>query len=186
MRSFIAINLPATVKSDIGEIVARLRPSGPPARWVQADNVHVTLKFLDEIEADQVRPLVEAIERASLETPPFDLALGGFGVFPNARRARVFWIGIESGVEALRNLARAIDRRVNKLGFPREKRAFSAHLTLARLRQPGPAETLVTAAEQLGYHSEPIRIARIDLMRSVLAPGGAQYTVLESVPLKDT
>lgn len=186
MRSFIAINLPATVKSDIGEIVTRLRSSGPPSRWVQADNVHVTLKFLDEIETDQVGSLVEAISRASLDTPYFDLALSGFGVFPNPRRARVFWIGIESGVEALRNLAQAIDERVAKLGFPRERRAFSAHLTLARLRQPGPAETLVKTAERLGYHSGPIRITQIDLMRSVLARGGPEYTVLESVPLKDT
>jgi 2'-5' RNA ligase len=186
MRSFIAINLPATVKSEIGEIVTQLRPAGPPARWVPADNVHLTLKFLDEIEADQVGPLVEAIERASIGVPPFDLALGGFGVFPNPRRARVFWIGIESGAEALRGLAQAIDDRVRKLGFPREKRAFSAHLTLARLRRPAPAETLVTAAERLGYHSDPARITRIDLMRSVLSPSGAQYTVLESVPLRDT
>lgn len=186
MRSFIAINLSSKVKSDIGEIVGRLRSSGPSSRWVRADNVHVTLKFLDEIEADQVGPLAEAIGQASLDTPPFDLALGGFGVFPDPRRARVFWIGIESGVEALRSLAQAIDEQVGKLGFPRERRAFSAHLTLARLRQPGPAETLVKAAERLEYHSEPIRIAQIDLMRSVLVPGGPQYTVLESVPLKGT
>jgi len=186
MRSFIAVNLPDAVKSDLDEIANRLRPEGPAARWVPAANVHITLKFLDEIDADQVEPLTQAIAKAARETEPFEIRLGGFGVFPNPRRARVFWVGIESGVEILKGLAHVIDHQANKLGFPREKRAFSAHLTLARLRQPGPVDQLLEAAAEIPYRSVPIPVSRIDLMRSVLAPGGAQYSVLDSVTLKET
>jgi 2'-5' RNA ligase len=186
MRSFIAINLPDTVKSDIDEISNRLRDGSPPARWVPAANVHITLKFLDEIRDDQIGPVTQAIGKAVKGTGPFEIALGGFGVFPNPRQARVFWVGIESGVETLKELAHAIDRQVHELGFPLEKRGFSAHLTLARLRQPGPADQLLAMAGEIPYRSEPIPAARIDLMRSVLAPGGAQYSILDSVALEKT
>ena len=186
MRSFIAVSLPDTVKSDLDEIANRLRPEGPAARWVPAVNVHITLKFLDEIDPDQVEPLTQAITEAARGTQPFEIKLGGFGVFPNPRRARVFWVGIESGVEILIGLARAIDHQTNKLGFPREKRAFSAHLTLARLRQPGPVDQLLAAAAEIPYCSVTIPVSRINLMRSVLAPGGAQYSILSSVALEET
>ena len=184
MRSFIAINLPAAVKNDIGEIVGRLRNAGPAARWVPADNLHVTVKFLDEISEDQVKPLLGAITAASGQTHPFELQLGGFGFFPNERKSRVFWVGIESGFDILKSLVHRIDHETAPLGFDPEKRPFSAHITLARLREPGPAGALATAAARLDYHSEPIQVSEIDLMRSVLSPKGATYSVLGSVPLR--
>jgi 2'-5' RNA ligase len=184
VRSFIAINLPSTVKAEIGEIIERLRNAGPPARWVPYENLHVTVKFLDEISEDQIKPLLGAITAANGEADPFELSLGGFGFFPNERNARVFWIGTETGFEPLKALARAVDRQVRTLGFPREKRSFSAHITLARFRNPGPAESLASAAARLDYHSEPIQVSQTDLMRSVLSPKGAAYSILGSVPLK--
>jgi 2'-5' RNA ligase len=186
MRSFIAINLPATIKSDIDEIENRLKSVGPPARWVPAANVHITLKFLDEIGEDQVTPLLGSIRMAVDGMAPFDLALGGFGVFPNPGRARVFWVGIEDGVDTLKHLAKAIDSEVHKLGFPLERRAFSAHLTLARLREPRPADQLIEAAEEMPYRSETVRVGQVDLMRSVLTPSGAEYSILDSVTLRNT
>jgi 2'-5' RNA ligase len=184
MRSFIAINLPSSIKAEIGEIIARLRNAGPPARWVPAANLHVTVKFLDEISDDQVKPLIGAITAASNQTHPFELRLGGFGFFPNERKSRVFWIGIESGFETLRELARSVDHETAPLGFEPEKRPFSAHITLARFREPVPAGQLAVAASHLDYHSEPINVNGIDLMRSILSPKGAAYSVLGSVPLR--
>jgi 2'-5' RNA ligase len=183
MRSFIAIALPDQVRADIGTIIERLRPTGPPARWVPPQNLHVTVKFLDEIAPEQVDPILAAIRVASADVRPFDLQLGGFGVFPNERRARVFWIGITSGFDILRPLAKAIDDQLLPLGFPRESRPFSAHVTLARLREPGPADHLNRAAAHLAYQSEPIPVRQIELMRSVLSPKGADYSVIGSVPL---
>ncbi len=184
MRSFIAINLPDTIKAEIGEIITRLRNAGPPARWVPAQNLHVTMKFLDEISDDQVKPLIGAITAASGQTKPFELKLGGFGFFPNERKSRVFWIGIESGFEVLKGLAHEVDLQTAPLGFAPEKRPFSAHITLARFREPAPAGNLAVAASHLDYHSEPIQVDRIDLMKSVLSPKGAAYSVLGSVPLR--
>lgn len=183
MRSFIAINLPQTVKQEIDSLVDRLRPAGPPARWVPGSNLHLTLKFLDEISPDQVKPIRGAITMASLNVRPFEIQLKGFGVFPNERKARVFWIGIKAGYETLKTLARDVDVAVSPLGFEREKREFSAHVTLARFREPGSVDRLLKAASHMPYESETIHIGSVELMKSVLSPRGADYSVLESVQL---
>lgn len=183
MRSFIAINLPDAVKQEIDSIVERLRPSGPPARWVPGSNLHLTLKFLDEISPDQIMPIRGAIMMALTNVKPLEIRLEGFGVFPNERKARVFWVGIEEGFENLKTLAHAVDREVSTLGFPPEERAFSAHVTLARFREPGPAERLMKAALHMPYQSDVIRVESVELMKSVLSPKGAEYTKLESVRL---
>jgi len=184
MRSFIAINLPTTIKREIGAIIERLGPAGPPSRWVPPENLHVTVKFLGDIRDDQIGPVTGAITLAAGEYRPFDLRLGGFGFFPNERKARIFWIGIETGFEPLKALAHAIDRQVATLGFPLETRPFSAHITLARLREPGPADRLAKAASHVPYLSEMIAVTQIDLMRSVLSPKGASYSIVDSVPLR--
>lgn len=183
MRSFIAVNLPQQVKDEIGEIIERLRNAGPKARWVPAENLHITLKFLDEIGEDQVRPIIGAITAAKDGVVPFDLKLSGFGFFPNENRARVFWIGIEDGFEPLKAFARAIDKQVATLGFMREKRSFSAHITLARFRDPGPAGQLAKAAARIPYQSDPVHVTQVDLMKSVLSPKGASYSIIDSVEL---
>jgi 2'-5' RNA ligase len=183
MRSFIAINLPDAVKQEIDSIVDRLRPFGPPARWVPGANLHLTLKFLDEISPDQVLPIRGAIMMAIANVKPFDIRLKGFGVFPNERKARVFWIGIDVGYEKMKELARSIDREVSNLGFPREERDFSAHVTLARFREPGPVDQLMKAATHMPHESDLIRVESVELMKSVLSPKGAEYTTLESIRL---
>jgi 2'-5' RNA ligase len=183
MRSFIAINLPDTVKQEIDSIVDRLRPAGPPARWVPGSNLHLTLKFLDEIIPDQVMPICGAITMAIANVQAFDIRLRGFGVFPNEKKARVFWVGIADGYEQLKHLAREIDRSVSSLGFPREDREFSAHVTLARFREPGAVERLVKAASHIPYQSELVRVGSVELMKSVLSSKGATYSILESLKL---
>ncbi|MBI5868354.1 MAG: RNA 2',3'-cyclic phosphodiesterase [candidate division Zixibacteria bacterium] len=185
VRAFIAINLPDPVRRELGEIIERIRNSGTPARWVPPENLHVTVKFLDEIRQDQVRPIIGAITLAVSQCHPFELRLGGFGCFPNERKARIFWTGIESGFDTLKSLAREIDHQVANLGFALETRPFSAHITLARLREPGPADRLSRAAAHVPYHSDPIPVTQIDLMRSVLSPGGAAYSVIDSVRLRE-
>ncbi|GAB4324015.1 MAG: RNA 2',3'-cyclic phosphodiesterase [Candidatus Zixiibacteriota bacterium] len=183
MRSFIAVNLPVELKDDIGVIIDRIRNAGPKARWVPAENLHLTLKFLDEITDDQVDAIIGAITLAKGQVKPFEVRLGGFGFFPNDRRARVFWIGIQEGFEILRDLARSIDKQLIPLGFTREKRPFSAHVTLSRFREPGPVGDLAKAAARISFAPDPVPVSRIDLMKSVLSPSGATYSVIDSVPL---
>jgi 2'-5' RNA ligase len=184
MRSFIAINLPDTIKQEIGEIMERIRCAGPPARWVPPENLHVTVKFLDEIRDDQIRPIIGALTLAAGEHHPFELRLGGFGFFPNEKKARIFWIGIESGFETLKALARDVDHQTATLGFALETRPFSAHITLARLREPGPADRLAKAASHVQYLSAMIPVTQVDLMRSVLSPKGASYSIVDFAPLR--
>ncbi len=184
MRSFIAISIPATVKAEIGEIIERLRHASPPAHWVPTGNLHVTVKFLDEIRESQIPPIVGAITMAVGQVCSFPLRLGGFGFFPNERKARIFWIGIESGFEPLKALAKAIDQELTPLGFEQETRPFAAHITLARLRESGPVERLAKESAHVQYLSLPISVSQVDLMRSVLSPAGAEYSIIGSVPLR--
>ncbi|HEX9751091.1 MAG TPA: RNA 2',3'-cyclic phosphodiesterase [candidate division Zixibacteria bacterium] len=184
MRTFIAVNLPADIKRGIGTILSRLRPIGPPASWVQPDNAHITLKFLGEVQETRIPAIMKGIRLAVDATEPLELSMGQCGAFPDPTRARVFWIGIERGAEALGDVSRAIDFQMSRLGFEREKRAFSAHLTLARLRQPASIERLVEAAKQVDYHFPTVKIAQIDLMKSVLSTQGATYSVLDSASFK--
>lgn len=181
MRSFIAINLPDVVKREIDTITGQLRPAGPPARWVPGANLHLTLKFLDEIMPEQVLPIRGAIQMVCRDIAPLSMRLGGFGVFPNAKRARIFWVAITEGFETLKKLAHEIDLAVSPLGFPPEEREFSAHITLARFRETGPVDRLLKAASRMPYKSKAIPIERVDLMKSVLSPKSAEYSILESV-----
>ena len=184
MRSFIAINLPDTVKTNLGAIIGRLRPTVPPAKWVAPSNLHLTLKFLDEISEDQIGPLTQAIQRGLAKHPAINFRIGGFGAFPSDRRARVFWVGISEGADALVTLAASIDKEVVKLGFTPEERPFSAHITLARLREPAPLVGMLGVASATGYNSPPISVAQVDLMQSSLTPSGSVYSVLDSVSMK--
>ena len=184
MRSFIAINLPQAIKESVDDMTGRLRRHGPPARWVAGENLHLTMKFLDEIRDDQVMPLRKAIVSVAEGLDPFQIRLEAFGVFPNERKARIFWVGIGGEIETLKTLARDIDGAVEPLDFEREQRPFSGHITLARFREPGPTDRLMRTASDLSYQSEEICIERIDLMRSVLSGKEPTYSILESIPLR--
>ena len=122
---------------------------------------------------------------AASDCQPFEFRLSGFGVFPNERKARIFaGIRIAEGVATLKNLARRIDQAVVPLGFPREEREFSAHITLARFREPGPVDRLMNSASRMFVpESENIRVGSIELMKSVLSSKGATYSVIETVRL---
>ena len=183
MRTFIAVNLPESIRRDFGHHLDRFRPLARGVSWVPPGNVHITLKFLGEVPDNELSGVNEAVKNALSGYPPFEVQLGGFGAFPNFRRPRVFWVGITGGVEPLRELARSIENQLVPLGFEREKRKFSAHITLGRIRRPGNYDELRQAAESTEYNSQPFTVPSVEVMKSVLSPKGAQYSVFESFSL---
>jgi RNA 2',3'-cyclic 3'-phosphodiesterase len=146
VRLFVAVDLPAAVKDAVAAIIEQLRPAAPEAKWVGRDNLHVTLAFLGET------PLVDevgtAVSAAARTVAPFTSRLGGTGTFPSARRARVVWIGL-GGEPHYAAAAEAVWKTLAPLGFEAQRRPFTAHLTIARLRTPAPfdAEADVPALE---------------------------------------
>src|SRR5262245_40583086 len=150
MRLFVAVRLDEPVieaaVSAARELQRRVGPS-VAARWVSAGNMHLTVRFIGHVTDDRVTRVLEAL-RPALPIPPFDVALGAGGVFPRHGPPRVLWIGLVSGLPSLRAMHVELDRRLAPLGYEPETREFSAHLTLARIKevQPGTSRSVREAA----------------------------------------
>lgn len=176
MRSFIAIELPETAKSALEELQREFKTCGADIRWVKPENIHLTLKFLGDIEEKTVAHITESIKGTCNKYMAFSLKLSGAGVFPNARSPRVLWVGL-NGNETLTGLYREIDREMGSLGFERENRRFVPHLTLGRFRSSSGRGKLLERVEaykesEFGF----IDVNSVSLMRSDLGPAGAKYT----------
>jgi len=184
MRTFVAVNLPETVRAQIGQHLDNFRPLADHITWVPPGNAHVTVKFLGEVPEKNLGGVCDAIKTALIGHRRFPVRLGGFGAFPDFRRPRVFWVGITGGIDPLRALVLAVEDQLASLGFEREGRKFSAHITLGRIKRPGNYDLLHTAAQNTQYTSEPFTVSSVEVMKSVLSPQGAQYSVFESFSLE--
>jgi len=189
IRAFIAIELPDPVRESLSSLITSLRPREHPCvKWVDPQGIHLTLKFLGNIAPDLVPRIIGAIAPAAQGTSPLKLQIGGLGVFPNLPRPRVIWVAVTGEVDPLIALQRDIDQALLPLGFAIEKRPFSPHLTLGRLRErasPGERSSigkLITATESEG--GPPMEVNQISLMRSTLTPSGAIYNRIASIELK--
>src|SRR5215468_10821226 len=181
MRIFIALDIPAEIRARIAGFVERARPYAPEAKWARTEGLHVTLKFVGEVNDAKVQEIRSVLHAVKAE--PFDITFSGAGFFPTPNAPRVFWIGVAGG-ESLAGLAAVIDNSTHKLGIAREARAFSPHLTLARSGSgPGsgqllrPLRNLVQA--EAGVQFGTMTAHEFFLYRSELQRRGARYTKLE-------
>jgi 2'-5' RNA ligase len=181
MRIFIALDIPAEIRSRIMEFMERARPYAPDGRWARPEGLHVTLKFVGEVKEDQLQRIKSAL--IDVKIAPFSVTFSGAGFFPAAKSPRVFWIGV-SGGEPLARLAANVDNATQNAGVPKEERTYSPHLTLARAASvhgsqhqlkplasfvetvPAPHFGTMTAEEFWLYQSQPQR-------------GGSKYTKLQ-------
>jgi len=176
MRLFVAIDLPAEVISALERLVNRLRPLARIS-WTRPDNWHLTTKFIGEWPDARVGE-IEAALRALVGREPMPIRVRGLGFFPNPRAPRVFWAGVEAP-ESLAVLARDTEKALARLGIEQERRPFSPHLTLARIKEPTPLDALHQAIGKLTLMDFGSFTAdRFCLYRSTLQPGGAVYTRL--------
>ena len=174
MRAFIAIDLPELLRAALGQTQQAFRSACPEARWTRPEGIHLPLKFLGEISDAQVKQVVEALARVS-RFEPFSVEVKGFGFFPQAQRPRVFWVGVEAP-PALGELAARVEGEMEKVGFLREQRAFTPHLTLARFEVPRPQPALEAAlARQETTSLGSFTASEFFLFESKLSPQGAQY-----------
>jgi RNA 2',3'-cyclic 3'-phosphodiesterase len=184
MRLFLAIELPDDVRAALAGEQSRLRllcSRNRAIRWTEPESLHLTLKFLGAVAQDRVPAVIDAVKRVG-GFAPFEVEARGFGFFPDAKRPRVFWAGFEAPA-ALGELARRLEVALATLGFAREDRPFTPHLTLARFREPRSDPTLLQAIEQVrGASLGRFQVDRYFLFESHLLPGGAKHEKLASFP----
>ncbi|RMG55221.1 MAG: RNA 2',3'-cyclic phosphodiesterase [Acidobacteria bacterium] len=184
IRSFICIELPERLRHRIGEIQAELKTYAAHVSWVRPQNIHLTLKFLGHIEPHRIPEILGAIRPMVTRHPPFTLVPEGRGVFPHTRSPRVFWLGIRDDSGVLSALQEEIERTLEPLGFPREKRPFTPHLTIGRVRLYRKPKDLTPKFLALEFSEPAFEVDHITLMRSDLKPTGAIYTPLDIIPLE--
>ena len=188
IRSFIALELPQTLKASLGEIQRAFKLEGYTfVKWVAPESIHLTLKFLGNIQMQKVDQIVRALTEVTVYVSPFVLETAELGVFPNASRPAVLWVALGSDIKSLIVLQKHIDDALEPLGFFKEKRAFTPHLTLARLRET----TSITDRRDFGEAVTRMQIDigckmevnSISLMRSQLLPRGAVYSRIVEISL---
>jgi 2'-5' RNA ligase len=183
LRLFIAIDLSAEVRRWLGEAKALLadRIEAGAVRWMNVGSIHITLKFLGETPARRVEEIRAVLDRLARGRAPFPIAVEGLGCFPNFVRPRVIWAGVRTG-PALQELQKQLEADLERVGFPPERRPFSPHLTLGRVKDGvvGPRLAEIGRAVETASTSSAAAMDVRDwcLFRSVLRPGGSEYTVL--------
>lgn len=183
-RIFCAVELPDEVKSRVAEHIKRLRSEFPHARasWEKPEKLHITLKFLGEVEPSRVEDLSRAASHAASRVEPFRLTIDEAGAFPPHGQPRVLWLGIEDSSGRLAALQSSLEDACAAAGFPREPRPFKPHLTLARLRSPQGARELAAAHREAHFEPQDFNVSELVVMRSELGPGGSRYTPLSRRP----
>ena len=184
IRSFIAFELPAAVTSLLDNLQQELKAMRLAARWVRPQNIHLTLKFLGNIDPADIENIGKAMADAAGDSAPITLTVGGIGFFPGIKRPRVIWVGLGGQTDALRNFQRNLASRLATIGFPSEKRPFKAHLTLGRIRQAvNPNILSQTVQDYSDLGNLKFSVDRIILFQSDLKPSGAVYSHLKLVEL---
>ena len=188
VRIFIAIDIPDTAKRDLGRMIGAIDALGVAGvRVVRPDGIHLTLKFLGDVDIAAIDEIVAGIHRAAARSDRFCLALGEIGAFPSRANARVVWVGVDGDVEPLRRLQSNVQEEMRPLGFRRDRRAFNPHLTIARIRdgaRPADVRRVLDAASSVRNPPTQIEVGSIHLIRSALHPKGAIYTSLRAEPLR--
>ncbi|MFO7559344.1 MAG: RNA 2',3'-cyclic phosphodiesterase [Desulfobacterales bacterium] len=186
IRAFIAFKLPDRIPGFIREIQKKLKQRGIKLKWVLPENVHLTLKFLGDIPCDRIDSIETAIKVSAEGMRPISLLAGSIGVFPNASRPRVVWIGIDGEIGILAGFQKKLDENLAHLGFQAETRTYKGHLTIGRVRKAPDPENLKTAIRDFfDYKTEPFHVDEVILFQSDLKPEGAVYTCLKNIRFSD-
>ena len=184
LRTFIAIKLDRDLKGELALLQDHLREQVAPrsVRWVRPDGIHLTLKFLGDTSVESVDPIGAALTQATAAYQPFTFSVGGLGCFPNTRRPRVVWIGLQEPTGVLARLRDDIEAHIAPLGFPTEGRPFHAHLTLGRVQRRASKSEVREIGEVVGSGAVgtigEMAVSSVSFINSDLRPSGAVYTTL--------
>ena len=176
VRTFVCVEVPATIRARIEALQRALRRSDTPISWVKPANIHLTIKFLGDVPAARIDDVRGAVERACEAIPPFEITAAGAGCFPSPKSPRVLWVGLNPLPDELRTLHANVEAEFERIGFAREAKRFSPHLTIARVRDPFKARSTVDELMKTDFAAETFNAAEVIVMRSDLHPSGSIYT----------
>lgn len=185
---FCAIDLSEEVKSRVADHVARLREAFPQVRasWERPEKLHLTLKFVGDVEIARVEQLSRSAGRAAASVEPFELTIAETGAFPPHGAARVLWLGVKDDSGQLSSLHHSLEDECDAAGFKRETRAFKPHLTLARLRDPRGAREIAAAHRESRFEPQAFTVSELVVMRSELGPSGSRYSIISRHRFQDS
>ncbi|MGQ9707842.1 MAG: RNA 2',3'-cyclic phosphodiesterase [bacterium] len=179
MRSFVAIDISIEVKEQLSALLKHLDLNrNLNIKWVKPERMHLTLAFLGEVSFRFIEQAKVQLDEVARHFKPFICSLEGLGAFPNVSRARVLWVGMGAGEEEVKRVQEAVSKALVRIGYVPEKRQFSPHLTLARLRAPADVRFI----SGVSFKSSPFSISRVILFRSVLKSEGPDYSILAEFP----
>ena len=163
MRLFIAIDLPDEWKAALEDMQKSIEWLGRGVKWTKPRGMHLTLKFLGDVPDEQINDVIAGLERACEGTAPFKMRMKGTGCFPSPNRPRVYWAGLNGG-KLLLALQERVEQEISPLGFPREKRDFTPHLTIARIKEPIGKERITRAVLDYKLESDSIQVTEVLLL----------------------
>ena len=184
MRLFLAINLPPELRSELYNYSEPLRRAAPDVSWVLPELLHFTVKFLGEVQPERVEPIRLGLSAALAHHAPFQMTLSGGGCFPNFRRPRVVWIGVKAHRRVFA-LAEDVEEACELLGFERDARGFTPHLTVGRVKKDlsGDSSAALERAAHSLHTERVLDVTSVDLMQSELGSGGPKYRLLARLAL---
>jgi 2'-5' RNA ligase len=185
IRTFVAVETGAAVRKAALQLIDQLRSCPAEVKWVERENMHITLQFLGDVDAREIHHVCEVVQRAVAELAPFELEIRGAGAFPNPARPGTVWLGTGQGAKEMDVLQQSIDKALQKLGFRPEARRFHAHLTLGRVRRGGPG--VESLGEAIGQHADCVAgrmtVREVTVFSSQLRPEGPVYEAMGTARL---
>ena len=178
MRTFLAVEMPEALRKQIADFIQAHAKPELPIKWVRFENLHITLKFLGEIDEATKQKILPVIEDVAKRHSPFTVQLEGLGCFPGPRKPRVLWVGVKQGRENLQEIATRLEEALTRFGFKEEKR-FHAHLTIGRIKRSCKVDDILAEA----ITSEPFTADSITFFKSILKPEGPTYEGLRRFAL---
>jgi RNA 2',3'-cyclic 3'-phosphodiesterase len=175
MRSFIAVKISFDQKEQISELIRDFKRTDVQVKWVNPENLHVTLKFLGEVDERALPNIFDALQKSLTNDRSFQFNLESVGCFPNMKRPRVIWVGIDHGADKLNMLAKKVDGIMTEFSFEREKRGFSAHLTIGRVKDSRGMEELTSQFKQIKFQTGSCVIDEVIFFQSILKREGPTY-----------
>jgi 2'-5' RNA ligase len=182
MRLFISIELPDDVKKKIKSILDELAKCDPKIKWVSTENLHITLKFIGEVKEEKVEEIIQRVRDSIRTQSSFTASFSELGTFPGGKYPRVVWLGIEKGKDEISGIVANIDTSLSDMGIEKEKREFTSHITLGRVKEKRANKLLIDKIEKLSLPDlDEIKVDKISIMQSKLTPKGPIYSVLKEV-----
>ncbi len=189
MRAFIAIELPQEIKDTLGRLQAKLKTAEADVKWVEPKNIHLTLKFLGEIDEQTTEKIKSFLEKIPNAQKQFKINLSSPGAFPSPASPRVIWVGIKQGNAEIKGIAIFLEKQSAEIGLPPENKEFSAHITIGRVRSGknrGELSKILSDLSQNSLEDQQFTADKITLFKSTLSSNGPIYETVKEFPLATT